>query len=78
MLAVQKRHLRILFIIALSIGALGIILSALLASFAFLIFSMPNLSLAAFFGYKYYSYDKKIQQYEERKRRRNNSSRKKR
>jgi len=78
MLAAQKRHLRILFIIALSIGALGIILSALLASFAFLIFSMPNLSLAAFFGYKYYTYDKKIQQYEERKRRSNGSSRKKR
>ena len=78
MLAVQKRHLRILFIIALSIGALGIILSALLASFAFLIFSMPNLSLAAFFGYKYYTYDKKIQQSEQRKRRSSDSSRKKR
>jgi hypothetical protein len=78
MLAVRKRHLRILLIIALSIGALGIILSALLASFAFLIFSMPNLSLAAFFGYKYYTYDKKIQEYEQRKRRRSNdSSRKK-
>lgn len=79
MLAAQKRHLRILFTIALSVGAIGIVLSALLASFAFLIFSMPNFSLATFFGYKYYTYDKKIQQYEERKRRRsNNSSRKKR
>jgi hypothetical protein len=78
MLAAQKRHLKILFIIALSIGALGVILSALLASFAFLIFSMPNLSLAAFFGYKYYTYDKKIQQYEQRKRRSKDSSRKKR
>lgn len=77
MLAAQKRHLRILFTIAVSVGAIGIVLSALLASFAFLIFSMPNFSLAAFFGYKYYTYDKKIQQYEERKRR-SNSSRKKR
>jgi hypothetical protein len=77
MLAAQKRHLRILFTIALSVGTIGIVLSALLASFAFLIFSMPNFSLAAFFGYKYYTYDKKIQQYEGRKRRSNNSSRKK-
>ncbi|HZA07874.1 MAG TPA: hypothetical protein VE619_09230 [Nitrososphaeraceae archaeon] len=60
----------------MSVGAIGIILSALLASFAFLIFSMPNFSLATFFGYKYYTYDKKIQQYEERKRRSNNSRKK--
>jgi hypothetical protein len=78
MLAAQKRHLSILFTIALSVGTIGIVLSALLASFAFLIFSMPNFSLAAFFGYKYYTYDKKIQQYEARRRRSNNSSRKKR
>jgi len=68
-LAAKKGQLKILFIVALSIGIFGIILSALLASFAFMIFSLPNLSLSMFFGYKYYTYDKKMQQYEERKRR---------
>jgi hypothetical protein len=68
-LAAKKGQLKILFIVALSIGILGIILSALLASFAFMIFSLPNLSLAMFFGYKYYTHDKKMQHYEERKRR---------
>ncbi|MGA8914245.1 MAG: hypothetical protein WB443_15485 [Nitrososphaeraceae archaeon] len=68
-MAVRKGHLQILFIVALSIGTLGMILSAFLASFAFMIFSLPNLSLAMFFGYKYYTYDKKMQQYEERRRR---------
>ena len=74
-MAVKKGHLKILFIVALSIGIAGIILSALFASYAFIIFSLPNLSLAAFFGYKYYMYDKSIQEYEQRKRRRSSRSR---
>ena len=54
----KKEHLKIFFIIALTVGIFGIVLSAFLASFAFLMFSLPNLSLAAFFGYKYYKIDK--------------------
>jgi hypothetical protein len=68
-MAVKKKHLKVLLIIALSVGIAGIILSALFASYAFIIFSFPNLSLAAFFGYKYYTYDKKTQEYEQRKKR---------
>jgi hypothetical protein len=34
-----------------------------------LLFSLPNFSLAAFFGYKYLVYHKTIQKYEERKKR---------
>lgn len=68
-MAVKKEYLKVLFIIALSVGIAGIILSALFASYAFIIFSLPNLSLAAFFGYKYYTYDKKAREYEQRKKR---------
>jgi len=66
-LAVKKKHLEILFIIALMIGLLGIVLSAFFASFAFIIFSFPNLSLAAFFGFKYYTYDKRMREQQERR-----------
>ena len=68
-MAVKKKHLKVLLIVALGVGIAGIILSALLASYAFIIISLPNLSLAGFFGYKYYTYDKKIQEYEQRKKR---------
>jgi hypothetical protein len=68
-MAVKKRHLKVLLIVALSVGIAGIILSALFASYAFIIFSLPNLSLAAFFGYKFYTHDKKTQEYEQRKKR---------
>jgi hypothetical protein len=68
-LVVKKEYLKVLFIIALSVGIAGIMLSALFASYAFIIFSLPNLSLAAFFGYKYYTHDKKAQEYEQGKRR---------
>jgi hypothetical protein len=68
-LAVKKEYVKVLFTIALSVGIAGIILSALFASYAFIIFSLPNLSLAAFFGYKYYTHDKKAQEYEQRKKR---------
>lgn len=67
-MAVKKKHLKVLLIVALSVGIAGIILSALFASYAFIIFSLPNLSLGAFFGYKYYIHDK-TQDYEQRKKR---------
>jgi hypothetical protein len=69
-MAVKKAYLKVLFIIALSVGLAGIILSALFASYAFIIFSLPNLSLGAFFGYKYYTHDKNIEGYEQRKKKR--------
>jgi hypothetical protein len=68
-MAIKKKHLRVLLIVALSVGVAGFILSALFASYAFIIFSLPNLSLAAFFGYKYYTYEKKAQEYEQTKKR---------
>jgi hypothetical protein len=50
-------------------GVFGLIVSAFSSSFAFLLFSLPNFGLAAFFGYKYFVYNKTIQKYEQRKRR---------
>jgi hypothetical protein len=57
----------LLLIIALTVGGFGIVLSAFLASFIFLLFSLPNFSLAAFFGYKYYTYNKNIGNIKERR-----------
>jgi hypothetical protein len=68
-LAIQRNYLRLILIIALTVGGFGIVLSAFLASFEFLLFSLPNLSLAAFFGYKYYTYDKNIRNVKEQRRR---------
>jgi hypothetical protein len=62
-----------MLIIALTVGVFGIVLSALLASFTFLLFSLPNFSLATFFGYKYYTYDKNIRNIKEH--RKDNSKR---
>jgi hypothetical protein len=73
-MAVKKEYLKVLFIIALSVGVAGIMLSALFASYPFIIFSLPNLSLGAFFGYKYYSHNKNID-YEQRKKRRRSRNR---
>ena len=74
-MAVKKGYLKVLFIVALSVGIAGIMLSGLFASYAFIIFSLPNLSLAAFFGYKYYMHDKNKQEYEQRKKRRRSRNR---
>ena len=52
----QKR-LIILLIISLLAGFIATILSVILDSFSFLLISLPNYSLAAFFGYRYYRYD---------------------
>ncbi|HYX55173.1 MAG TPA: hypothetical protein VE818_03355 [Nitrososphaeraceae archaeon] len=66
-MTIQRNYLRLLLIIALTVGGFGIILSAFLASFIFLLFSLPNFSLAAFFGYKYYTYDKNIRNVKEQR-----------
>jgi ABC-type Fe3+-siderophore transport system permease subunit len=66
-LAIKKNYLRLILIIALIVGGFGIVLSAFLASFIFLLYSLPNFSLAAFFGYKYYTYDKSIRNVKERR-----------
>lgn len=52
----QKR-LVILLIISLLAGFIATILSVILNSYSFLLISLPNYSLAAFFGYRYYRYD---------------------
>ena len=52
----QKR-LIILLIISLLAGFIATILSVILDSYSFLLISLPNYSLAAFFGYRYYRYD---------------------
>ena len=54
----QKR-LIILLIISLLAGFIATILSIILDSYFFLLISLPNYSLAAFFGYRYYRYDNK-------------------
>jgi ABC-type Fe3+-siderophore transport system permease subunit len=71
-LAIQKNYLKLILIIALTVGGFGIVLSAFLASFIFLLYSLPNFSLAAFFGYKYYTYDKNIPNVKERRKYSNN------
>jgi hypothetical protein len=55
-------------LIALAAGIFGISLSILFASFAFLLFSLPNLSLAAFFSYKYLTYNKTLGKSTDRRR----------
>lgn len=52
----QKR-LVILLIISLLAGFIATIISVILDSYSFLLISLPNYSLAAFFGYRYYRYD---------------------
>jgi hypothetical protein len=52
----QKR-LIILLIISLLAGFIATIISVILDSYSFLLISLPNYSLAAFFGYRYYRYD---------------------
>jgi hypothetical protein len=52
----QKRLL-ILLIISLLAGFIATIFSVILDSYSFLLISLPNYSLAAFFGYRYYRYD---------------------
>jgi hypothetical protein len=52
----QKR-LVILLIISLLAGFIATIFSVILDSYSFLLISLPNYSLAAFFGYRYYRYD---------------------
>jgi hypothetical protein len=56
MMTYQKR-LIILLIISLLAGFIATILSVILDSYSFLLISLPNYSLAAFFGYRYYRYD---------------------
>ena len=52
----QKR-LIILLIISLLAGFIATILSVILDSYSFLLISLTNYSMAAFFGYRYYRYD---------------------
>jgi hypothetical protein len=56
MMTYQKR-LIILLIISLLAGFIATILSVILDSYSFLLISLTNYSMAAFFGYRYYRYD---------------------
>jgi hypothetical protein len=56
MMTYQKR-LIILLIISLLAGFIATILSVILDSYSFLLISLTNYSIAAFFGYRYYRYD---------------------
>lgn len=52
-----KKRLGILLIISLLAGFIATILSVILDSYTFLLISLPNFSLATFFGYRYWKYD---------------------
>jgi hypothetical protein len=52
-----KKRLKILLIISLLAGFIATILSVILDSYTFLLISLSNFSLAAFFGYSYWKYD---------------------
>jgi hypothetical protein len=52
-----KKRLKILIIISLLAGFIATILSVILDSYPFLLISLSNFSLAAFFGYSYWKYD---------------------
>jgi len=65
-----------LLLIALSTGIFGLGLFTFVHKYQFLLFCLPNFSLAAFFGYKYYTYDKAMQKEENRKRERRVKDRK--
>ena len=52
-----KKRLKILLIISLLAGFIATILSVTFNSYTFLLISLSNFSLAAFFGYRYYRYD---------------------
>jgi hypothetical protein len=52
-----NKRLKILLIISLLAGFIATILSVILDSYTFLLISLSNFSLAAFFGYSYWKYD---------------------
>jgi hypothetical protein len=52
-----KKRLKILLIISLLAGFIATILSVIFNSYTFLLISLSNFSLAAFFGYSYWKYD---------------------
>jgi membrane protein implicated in regulation of membrane protease activity len=54
----KKTVLFIFFVIAFAVGIFGLLVSILFSSFQFLLYSLPNLSLAVFFGYKYFRGEK--------------------
>ena len=53
MLPVSRSQLKILLIIASAVTVFGLVVFLMTSSRTFFYFSLPNLSLAAFFAYKY-------------------------
>lgn len=53
MLPVSRSQLKILLIVASAVTIFGLVVFLMTSSRTFFYFSLPNLSLAAFFAYKY-------------------------
>lgn len=53
MLPVSRSQLKILLIVASAVTVFGLVVFLMTSSRTFFYFSLPNLSLAAFFAYKY-------------------------
>jgi hypothetical protein len=53
MLPVSRSQLKILLIVASAVTVFGLVVFLMTSSLTFFYFSLPNLSLAAFFAYKY-------------------------
>jgi len=59
MLPISRSQLKILLIIASTVTVFGFVVFLMTSSRTFFYFSLPNLSLAAFFAYKYVKASKK-------------------
>ena len=69
------RNQLIIFVgMAAAVGTFGIVESAFLASFVFFILGIANYGMAAFFAYKYFTYDRRIRKSERSHKPRNKRS----
>jgi hypothetical protein len=57
-MVVYKKGLAIILSVALAAGIVALLISAVFASYIFMILSLPNFGLAAFFGYKYFTLER--------------------
>ena len=59
-MVVYKNQLVVFIGVAAAIGTFGIVQSAYLSSFVFFALGIANYAIAAFFGYKYFTYDRGV------------------
>lgn len=59
-LVVHKNQLTIFIGLAAAVGTFGLIESAFLSSFVFFILAIANYAMAAFFAFKYFTYDRNV------------------